>query len=163
MFPKMSFFTDCFTVIRGVSRLVAGAPRLVTSTPRWSQACCRCSQVISSFSQSHPWYSHTSYQRSQLLTWPAGMPSYGLTLSWNWHIYVYTAHLLRHSWRLQVTKLHFADVHWVVSDIPLFAAHTARGNCYIHISKNPSIRLKYLGVPDGSDGCAGTLYPLTEN
>ena len=32
-----------------------------------------------------------------------------------------------------------------------------------HISNNPSFRLKHPGVPDGSDGSGGTLYPLTEN
>jgi hypothetical protein len=31
------------------------------------------------------------------------------------------------------------------------------------ISKNPSFRLKHLGVPDGSDGSDGTSDPLTEN
>jgi len=31
------------------------------------------------------------------------------------------------------------------------------------ISNNPSFRLKHPGVPDGSDGSGGTLYPLTEN
>jgi hypothetical protein len=32
-----------------------------------------------------------------------------------------------------------------------------------HISNNPSFRLKHPGVPDGSDGCGGTSYPLMEN
>ena len=31
------------------------------------------------------------------------------------------------------------------------------------ISNNFSFRLKHPGVPDGSDGSDGTLYPLTEN
>jgi len=31
------------------------------------------------------------------------------------------------------------------------------------ISNNTSFLLKYLGVPDGSDGSGGTSYPLTEN
>jgi len=31
------------------------------------------------------------------------------------------------------------------------------------ISNNPSFRLKHAGVPNGSDGSDGTLYPLTEN
>ena len=31
------------------------------------------------------------------------------------------------------------------------------------ISNNRSFRLKHRGVPDGSDGSDGTLYPLTEN
>ena len=31
------------------------------------------------------------------------------------------------------------------------------------ISKNSSFRLKHTGVPNGSDGSGGTLYPLTEN
>jgi hypothetical protein len=30
------------------------------------------------------------------------------------------------------------------------------------ISNNPCFRLKHPGVPDGSDGSDGTLYPLTE-
>ena len=33
----------------------------------------------------------------------------------------------------------------------------------MHISNNPSFRLKHPGVPDGSDGSDGTSYPLTEN
>ena len=32
-----------------------------------------------------------------------------------------------------------------------------------YISNNPSFRQKHLGVPDGSDGSDGTLYPLMEN
>jgi hypothetical protein len=32
-----------------------------------------------------------------------------------------------------------------------------------NISNIPSFRLKHPGVPDGSDGSDGTLYPLTEN
>jgi hypothetical protein len=31
-----------------------------------------------------------------------------------------------------------------------------------YISNNTSFRLKHPGVPDGSDGSDGTLYPLTE-
>jgi len=31
------------------------------------------------------------------------------------------------------------------------------------ISNNPTFRQKHPGVPDGSDGSDGTLYPLTEN
>jgi len=34
---------------------------------------------------------------------------------------------------------------------------------YIGISNNPGLRLKHLGVQDGSDGSGGTSYPLTEN
>jgi hypothetical protein len=33
-------------------------------------------------------------------------------------------------------------------------------NC---ISNKPGFHLKHPGVPDGSDGSDGTLYPLTEN
>lgn len=33
----------------------------------------------------------------------------GLTLSCNWDIQIYTPYPLRHSWRLTVTTLHFAD------------------------------------------------------
>jgi hypothetical protein len=33
----------------------------------------------------------------------------------------------------------------------------------MYISNNPSFRLKRPGVPDGSDGSDGTLYPLMEN
>jgi len=31
------------------------------------------------------------------------------------------------------------------------------------ISNNSNFRQKHMGVPDGSDGCDGTSYPLTEN
>jgi hypothetical protein len=33
----------------------------------------------------------------------------------------------------------------------------------VDISNNRSFHLKHPGVPDGSDGSDGTLYPLTEN
>ena len=31
------------------------------------------------------------------------------------------------------------------------------------MSNNPSFRLRHPGVPDGSDGCDGTSYHLTDN
>jgi hypothetical protein len=36
-------------------------------------------------------------------------------------------------------------------------------NRALFISNNPSFSLKHPGVPDCSDGTAGTSYPLTEN
>jgi len=41
-------------------------------------------------------------------------------------------------------------------------SHLAIRTVYI-ISNNPSFRLKQPGVPDGSDGCDGTSYPLMKN
>jgi len=38
-----------------------------------------------------------------------------------------------------------------------------RGSPTLYISNNSSFRLKHTGVPDGSDGSGGILYPLTEN
>ena len=90
------FFPHCSTVIWGAPRVVAGAPKGLAGAPRWSQACCRRTLAF--------------HWRSQLLWRPAGMPSYGLILSWNLRIQVFTPHPLRHSWRLPVTKIHFADV-----------------------------------------------------
>jgi hypothetical protein len=61
MFPKkISFFSDCFTVIRGaprlvisaprlvvgIPRLVVGAPRLVAGAPKSSQVHCKCSPAL---------------------------------------------------------------------------------------------------------------------
>ena len=89
-FPKKMFFPDCFSVIRGASSLVTGTPRLVTSTPRLvagtpgcTQSSLRRTKVFPNQSQSLPWYSCTSHQRSQLLRRPAGMPSYSLILFCN--------------------------------------------------------------------------------
>jgi len=113
----MLFFPDCSDVIRGAPRLVTGAPRLAASAPRcfqacgWrSLACLRRSEWFPNLSQSIEWYSWSSNQRSQWLWRPARMPSYRLILSWNWRIQVNTPHPLSHSWRLPVTKIHFADV-----------------------------------------------------
>jgi len=54
--------------------------------PRCTQSSLQCSEVFSNISQSLPWQSCTSQQRSQLLRKPARMPSYGLILSWNWRV-----------------------------------------------------------------------------
>jgi len=78
-------------------------------SPRCNQSSLRFSEVFPNLSQSHPWYSSTSHQRFQLLRRLAGMPSWGLILSWNWYIQVDTPHPLRHSWRLPVTKINIAD------------------------------------------------------
>jgi len=61
----------------------------ITGVPSCSPACHQCSQSL--------WRS-------------AEFPSQGLILSWNWRIQVYPPHPLRYSWRLTVTKIHFADV-----------------------------------------------------
>jgi len=113
---KMLLFLDCCTVIRGAARcltgthgLVTGAPWLVPAAPRIGADALWRSQVFSNLSQSLPWIFCTSHQRSQLLWRPAGMPSLGLILSWNWPISVYTPHPLRYSWSFPVIKIHFAD------------------------------------------------------
>jgi len=78
-----------FEVLSDLSLALSDLSQALPGVPRCSQACRR---------------------RFQILWTPAGMPSYGLILSWNWCIQVYTPHLLRHSWRLPVTKIYFADV-----------------------------------------------------
>ena len=50
----MSVFPDCFTVIRGTSRLVAGAPRLVVGAPRLVAGAPRCSQTYHNHSHGNP-------------------------------------------------------------------------------------------------------------
>jgi len=91
--------------------LLSARPGLSPSLPgasRCTQSSIWCSEVFPNLSQSLPWYSCTSDHRSQLLWWPAGMPSKSLILSWNWRILVYTPHPLRHSCTLPVTKIHVA-------------------------------------------------------
>jgi hypothetical protein len=92
-FPKKMFFPDCFTVIRGVPRILTGAPglvtcasRLVAGPPRCTQSSFRRTEVFPNRSQSLPWYICNSYWRSQLLWRLPGMPSYSLILSWTWRI-----------------------------------------------------------------------------
>jgi hypothetical protein len=93
------FFPDFSAVIWGAPRQDASSSRCHVSGPRCSEACRWC---------------HYTFRRCfVLLSWPAGMPSWGLILSWNWCIYVYTPHPLRHSWSLPVTIIHFADVYKV--------------------------------------------------
>jgi len=65
MFPKMSFFPDCSTVIRGATRLVAGAPRCSQACRRRSQACHRRSQTCRRRSQTGCRRSQACRRRSQ--------------------------------------------------------------------------------------------------
>ena len=99
----LSALPDLLSALPGLLPALPGAPRC-------TQSSLRRSEMFSNLSQSLPWNSCTGHRRSQLLRRPAGMPSHCLILSWNWRIYVYTPHTLRHSWRLPVTKIHFADV-----------------------------------------------------
>jgi len=59
-------------------------PRWLGDTPRCAQPSLQHSDVFPNWSKSLPWNSCSSHQRSQLLPRPAGMPSKGLILSWNW-------------------------------------------------------------------------------
>ena len=93
-----------------LSLALPGSSPALPGAPRCTQCSLRHSEAISNLSQLLPLHSCTSHQRSQLLRRPAGMPSYTLIPSWHWRVYVYTLHPLRHSWRLLVTKIYFADV-----------------------------------------------------
>jgi len=97
---------------RRCSQVLPGAPKVHSAAPR-------CSQTYHNHFHGTPVPvirdpSHfcTGYQRFQFLWRPARMPSYGLILTWNWGIQVYTPHPLRHSWRLPETKINFADLKW---------------------------------------------------
>jgi len=109
-------FPDWSSVLPGLSPALPGAPRC-------TQSSLQCSEVFPNVSQSLTWSSCTSHQRSQLLSKTASVPSQGLILSWNSHIEVYTPHPLRHSWRLPVTKIHFADVYTMFAYITFWFAH----------------------------------------
>jgi len=77
---------------------------------RCTQSSLRCCIVFRNLSSLLPLSSWTRPVRSQLLLRPAGLPTYGLILSWNWCIQVCTQHPLRHIWRLPETEINFADV-----------------------------------------------------
>jgi len=98
-----STLPDLSSALPDLSPALPGAPRC-------TQSSLRRSEVFTNISQSLPWYSCTSHQGCQLLRRPARMPSYGLILTWNWRIYVYTPHPLRHIWSLPETKIHCAEV-----------------------------------------------------
>jgi len=101
-------------VLPGLSSAHPGLVLPHPGAPRCSQSSLRCAEVFPNLSQSLPLYSCSSHQRSHLLWSLAGMPSSGLMLSWNRHIYVYTPPTFTHSWRLPVSKLHFADVVFIL-------------------------------------------------
>jgi len=94
--------SNLLQVLRGVLLTLPGARRCTQSSYQWSK-------IFPNLSQSLPWYFCTSHHWSKLLRSPVGMPSEGLILSWNNCILVPTPHPLRHSWKLPVNEMHFAD------------------------------------------------------
>jgi hypothetical protein len=56
----------------------------------------------------------------------------------------------------------FIDHHLLLPK-PLHALLYRFSDCAHRISNNTSFHLNHPGVPEGSDGCDGTSYPLTEN
>jgi len=106
---------DVLSALPGLWSALTDMLPALPGAPRCTQCSLRRSEVFSNLSQLLPWHSCSSHQRSQFLRRPAGMPSYSLIISCNWRVQVYTQHHLRHSLRLPVTKIHFADgyhLHW---------------------------------------------------
>jgi len=104
---------DLSLALPGLSPALPGVSSALPGPPRCTQGSRWHSEEFPNLSQWLSWYSCTSHRRSQLLRRPARMRSWGPILSHNWRIKVYTPHPLRYSWRLQVTKICFADeVSW---------------------------------------------------
>jgi len=89
MIPRMSFFPDCSTVIRGASRFVAGAPRCSQACCGGSQACHRHSQTCCRPSHVCRWRSQIGHRRSQDLPGSPKVLSSAPRCSQTYHNYFY--------------------------------------------------------------------------
>jgi len=70
----------------GAPKIVLGVPRLLAGAPKCTKSSLWCLEVFPHLSQSLPWYSYNSLQRSQLLCRLGGIVSLALILSSHWRI-----------------------------------------------------------------------------
>jgi len=105
----------------GTPRLVVGAPRLLVGTPRLVVGAPRCSQ--------------TCCRRSQVLPGAPGGHCIGPVNSGIWPPWDSGPTTLRHSHRLPVTKIHFADVHTSFRYDHHLLFHTTKLQIHNHLTQ----------------------------
>jgi hypothetical protein len=103
VFAKTIFVPDCSTIIQHALRIVVGAPRLEVGNPRLVSSILKCFQTCGQ-------HSSTGRRQFQVLQGAADCHSFSKVNSGIWRTWDCGPTTLRQSWRLPVTKLHFADV-----------------------------------------------------